>query len=978
MNNKPVERSQPEKDLQIKKWLFKIKELYGKDRAEKYLREEPGLRAYLSRLVSGSVLPSQYTLLDPISVGGSSVVFQSVHSALGLEFVVKFNRPIPEAAEMVENELNTLPKMNHSNIVRLVERGTAEAGIEGPRLFFLIEPLLKGIMNIDEYFESYISGESSSAGKELDHRTISNILLDRFTRILHQWVSSLGYIHSQGHVYLDVKPQNAVVDKDGHLFVIDFGTTQKLDPTDNTGISVFFTGTLDGHPLAYPWLLTQKGEQVSPSRLVRSIKRSDLHPKFDFYALGQSIIYLLKKVEEAFPSDSPQLPLFRSLHFIATRLLYGENKVQKQTSPLEGSKRSEIGEAFGGLLPDDYTSLKYESLHDVVRDLEKETGSWNPELIVPELENYSKANLRIVTGISTVLTPRLKRLIEHPLFARLKLVTELGLITLVYPTADQSRYDHILGSFTYTTRYIMSLFNDRENPIFRNLVDDRDISASLLASLLHDLGQYPLAHDLEEVYSPIFSHGKMSLRLLDEPTKDEQGDTLLTIMTDANNGWNVEPDWVRHILGAKSKQVKIAQYGRMSKEEFKVDMLSALIDGPIDADKADYIVRDSLRSGVPYGQQLDIERLLRVITIAVQGPPQSHKVTIGVYEKGRASAESFGFARYLLYASVYWHHTSRILKSMMQYATAMALPREVFNDAEHPLVSSIREDLTKFVVGLRPPYDFGQELPSSQRGKIAEKSESIIEEPPSRVLATLGEYGETPQKTVASENWFPGICITDWLMLRWIQNLAHSTSSQVAKTEDTPQVKKLASITADGAANLINSILKRQLYKRVATLPRDFLRSRDPRLVSELEKLSWPEKVRLCRTLQDDIYDSMKSRWKHVDTGPLTTQDAIDQLFARNLILLIDVPRPSEKIGFDRPLNIVPELRAKTYYQEVQHPEEAGRYRESLESLMETIAPVRVLCHPDVRQVISKNIENLRESFRETIHLELKTMGKLP
>ena len=64
-------------------------------------------------------------------------------------------------------------------------------------------------------------------------------------------------------------------------------------------------------------------------------------------------------------------------------------------------------------------------------------------------------------------------------------------------------------------------------------------------------------------------------------------------------------------LNKHSKNLDLG--GEEHKASLKTNVLAAIVDGQIDADKADYIIRDSARCELPYGRQLDVERLLRAL-----------------------------------------------------------------------------------------------------------------------------------------------------------------------------------------------------------------------------------------------------------------------------------------------------------------------------------------------------------------------------
>ncbi len=102
-------------------------------------------------------------------------------------------------------------------------------------------------------------------------------------------------------------------------------------------------------------------------------------------------------------------------------------------------------------------------------------------------------------------------------------------------------------------------------------------------------------------------------------------------------------------------------------------MLSSIINGPIDTDKLDYLVRDSKNCFLKYGEIIDFDRMVRNLTVIITKNEYGQRIlTLGTYEKGRSAAESFAFARYLLYQSLYWHHTARASRAMLREAAKSA------------------------------------------------------------------------------------------------------------------------------------------------------------------------------------------------------------------------------------------------------------------------------------------------------------------
>lgn len=921
---------------------------YGDRRHSEFIRELETVEQYFSIVTSR--LEDTYVIEKVLAVGGTGIVHVGGHSRFHQPIVLKMNRPNIDIEEMsmVEREAKILPTLSHPNIITVLDLGADAEIPDAAKLTYIVEPFITGsrpLFTADkervedtwlarrlEELKAQMPAALRLAGDDDAGQAtgLLTTLLADVASLFSQWVSLLIHVHSEhasarsGYVYLDVKPENVLVDEHLHLTSIDYGSIQQVDTGDASPIEVFFT-----ERYAHPDLIKRIKDKASSNRVRGGVKRLELRPAFDIFSLGMSMLEVLNEIASVRPHVVPQLPLYRSLHFLATRLLDGRNAGRPDDNHPYASQ------VFPSLRDSDYEHLGYSNLADAYRDLEKERGRWSLEDQVPELAAYSKDIVRVVPGFNTVLTSRLRGVIEHPLVGRLKYVSQLGLVSLVYPTADHSRYDHALGSYTYTTYYVKSLFNDLGNPLFRNLVGAEDINALLLASLLHDLGQYPLAHDLEEVHDRIFRHGRIGEALLEDSMLDQRDRTLLDIIEDPKNGWNVDADMLRRVLGTHSKNQDLLEENQDTSLR-KTDVLGAIVDGPVDSDKADYIVRDSARCELPYGSQLDLERLMRVLTVAMipdESTP-SRRVTLGVYDKGLASAHAFGQARYQLFSTVYWHHTSRILKTMLQYATAIGLPLEVFGAPTRKrdeIELGIREQLLAFVKGLVPPFELPNDFGNVSVDEIL-PSLDLAASPPDDALRTIGDdRGDGGDKTHSGgePHWYPGIAWTDWLMLQWIRRLPNAVPR---------------------SSNLISGIESRRLYKRIASFPRG---DGQPAFVRPLDELAWPDRISVADSLSEHIHERLRRDWANLNTASNMTKSEFDSLYEAQMFVLIDVPSPSKKIGYDRPLGVVPELREKSYHQDSRQAFEDRGWRQITTAMFEGIAPIRVLCHPDVRNLVS-------------------------
>jgi HD superfamily phosphohydrolase len=252
------------------------------------------------------------------------------------------------------------------------------------------------------------------------------------------------------------------------------------------------------------------------------------------------------------------------------------------------------------------------------------------------------------------------KIISSPLIRHLAGVTQLGLIVQIYPTATHSRLEHILGTFANMARYCDALWNDTANPLFKQIMTQHDINLALLCALFHDIGQYPLAHDLEEADSKLFSHVEIGELILNGDKQES-----ITLRNQIKEEWGVEAQEIIEVLSADTTDHSLP---------LKCRLLHSLISGPIDTDKLDYLIRDSNNLNLPYGKSIDVERLLSCLTVVFQRRDVSTYIALGIHEKGEIPAEGLAFTRYAMFGTVYWHHSSRSLKSMLHRAVWEALP----------------------------------------------------------------------------------------------------------------------------------------------------------------------------------------------------------------------------------------------------------------------------------------------------------------
>jgi HD superfamily phosphohydrolase len=258
---------------------------------------------------------------------------------------------------------------------------------------------------------------------------------------------------------------------------------------------------------------------------------------------------------------------------------------------------------------------------------------------VPELTQWHGGGslVRLPPGIDVPLTPRVRRLIDTAAFRRLAHISQLGLVSLVYPAANHSRQEHSLGVYQVALEFLARLGADVR---FTATIGPADAERFLAAALLHDIGHWPFGHPIEDLHlANVPDHELLAQRFITE------GEIAAALHED----WSLEPLDVADLIAGRANDVEAR-------------LLSTLLSGPFDVDKVDYLMRDSVHAGVPYGRNFDRGRLIGGLCMNETGD------ALAITDKGKTAAEMMVFARYVMFSEVYWHHAVRSATAMLQRA----------------------------------------------------------------------------------------------------------------------------------------------------------------------------------------------------------------------------------------------------------------------------------------------------------------------
>ncbi len=227
------------------------------------------------------------------------------------------------------------------------------------------------------------------------------------------------------------------------------------------------------------------------------------------------------------------------------------------------------------------------------------------------------------------------RLLDLPVMQRLRRLRQLGLAYLAFPAAEHSRFSHALGALAMGARAFDELV--RSGPEYFADSADVDYQRRLVraALLVHDVGHGPFSHACEAVLG--VRHEARTGELLRLP---EMHSGLAAL--------DVNPDDVLALIVGDPASPYPA--------------LRELVSGPnLDADRMDYLQRDAYFTGVATGRY-DAEQLVASLRLF----ERDGQVVMGIDARGVVALESFVMARYMMFASVYFHHTTRIFERVLQ------------------------------------------------------------------------------------------------------------------------------------------------------------------------------------------------------------------------------------------------------------------------------------------------------------------------
>jgi uncharacterized protein len=223
-----------------------------------------------------------------------------------------------------------------------------------------------------------------------------------------------------------------------------------------------------------------------------------------------------------------------------------------------------------------------------------------------------------------------KQLIDHPFFQRLRDVSQLSGTNLIFPGAKGDRFSHSLGAMKLAGDYANHLFPDSPNIV----------QLLRCAALYHDIAHGPFSHSFDSsVYSKIYpgvekGHDLHRYKIIKHPQ-------IVTILLTGN----INPDDIIQIWNKTNK------------------LYHSIVQGPVGADRMDFLMRDALFTGTTQFGKLFVDRIIRGSVIKESSDASN---VLCYKEKVMDDVTNLLLSRFHMYKSVYSHKTCNASKILLQ------------------------------------------------------------------------------------------------------------------------------------------------------------------------------------------------------------------------------------------------------------------------------------------------------------------------
>lgn len=240
-----------------------------------------------------------------------------------------------------------------------------------------------------------------------------------------------------------------------------------------------------------------------------------------------------------------------------------------------------------------------------------------------------------------------REIIDHPWVQRLRQIHQLQTAWWVYPTAEHTRFQHVIGAMHLASRLVDHLYDSLK--AVTTDVPSRGYVECLMrmAALLHDVGHGPFGHFFDAHF--LADHGLTHELLGAIIIRQQLGELLQGVRrcpdSQLEQGERLDPDQIAYLIQRPHAEAADTQATWLKR-------LRSLFCGIYTADNMDFVLRDAFMTGYST-RAFDLERLLHYSFFSDAG--------MTIHARGMDALIRFMQARADLFRAVYFHRTVRAI-----------------------------------------------------------------------------------------------------------------------------------------------------------------------------------------------------------------------------------------------------------------------------------------------------------------------------
>lgn len=528
--------------------------------------------------------------------------------------------PSLESTKNFNEEIVNISSFNHENIIKIVDGGILD----------------RNDYQIPYIVTDYIDGDTLSdfiQQPTLFSKYISND--DELINFFVQICKGLMYLHKNNFYHCDIAPKNIFIKGekgDFQLVIGDLGVGKTIssDSTKWKKEKIAIIGSKS--------YMSEKAQSLL-YKFVQAEEFLKLQPEWDLYSLKKTFEELLKAYEKYRNINSPW---YHSLKRIINKPFIDLKEIAENIE-----RQRPIHRQFHGV----------------------------PELSEADSTNRGKKQLQPIKPVW--ITNRVKKIVTHPLFLRLKKVPQILSSNTFNPGTNYSRYEHSLGTYENMRQVLITLLRKEE---FIGIFTKSKIELALVAAMLSSISKFPLSFVVHEIrvstkkkYFPNISQGLLANKFLDyiDPSQGIEKSLWDTISEQF-------PSINRNILYELLTSNETENWGIEEKA------INYLLNSSVDVRVLDFLQRDSYHVGISSNLNFDLDSLIEHFTTIET--ENSFEVLLG--SRGVIGAEQLLTLRYWLYKRIYWNSPNRSYMVVMKYIL-MKLYKEHGAEFESDLIDHI-------------------------------------------------------------------------------------------------------------------------------------------------------------------------------------------------------------------------------------------------------------------------------------------------